>query len=114
MIANNQPITATTNLYLDPLTMRIVYLTQGAEFPVKTMVLDDGKLRLFAPNTFTKILFTGELPRDLSAQNCWDFQLQINESKKLSLIRVKTPAVTTAASTTENSQLANDSRAVAA
>jgi hypothetical protein len=78
-----------TNIFLDPSTKRIVYLSTGSEFPVKAMVIDDGKLTLFSQNSVAKIVSTAELPRELNAQNCWEFQLQVNPDKSLSVFPVK-------------------------
>jgi hypothetical protein len=80
-----------TNLYADPLTGRIVYLSTGAEFPTKSMVIDNGALRLFAPNTVVKVPFTEPLPPELNAQNCWDYVVKRSETQQLSVLRVASP-----------------------
>jgi hypothetical protein len=79
----------TTNLYADPLTGRIVYLSEGSEFPTKSMVIDNGALRLFAPNTVVKVPFTEPLPPELNAQNSWDFALKRSDTQQLSVVRVE-------------------------
>ncbi len=83
-------MTTTTNLYADPLTGRLVYLSTGIEFPTKSMVVDNGALRLFAPNTVVKVLFTEPLPPELNAQNCWDYALKRSDTQQLSVVRVET------------------------
>jgi hypothetical protein len=82
----------TTNLDADPQTGRIVYLSTGTEFPTKSMVIDKGSLRLFAPNTVVKVSFTELLPTELNAQNCWDYAIKRSDSQQLSVVRVDTPS----------------------
>lgn len=81
-----------THIYLDPQTARIVYFSQGDEFPSKSMVIDHGKLRLFAPNTLVKLAYIAELPKALNAQNCWQFMVKnsaaAGESPQLSIVRL--------------------------
>jgi hypothetical protein len=88
-----------TNLYADPLTGRIVYLSTGTEFPTKSMVIDNGALRLFAPNTVVKVPFTEPLPPELSAQNCWDYAVKRSDTQQLSVVRIEAPQPQTAQAT---------------
>jgi hypothetical protein len=81
--------TTLTNLYADPLTGRIVYLSTGTEFPTKSMVIDNGTLRLFAPNTVVKMHFSKPLPPELNAQNCWDYAVKRSDTQQLSVVRVE-------------------------
>jgi hypothetical protein len=104
----------TTNLYIDPLTARIVYLTQGTEFPVKSMVISDGKLTLFALNSVAKIAHLGELPKELNAQNCWSFQVRFDEDKKISVIPAQNVLIKNTPSSVEVKQSLAEDRAIAA
>ena len=79
----------TTHLYIDPLTARIVYQTTGAEFPTKSMVLDDGKLRLFAPNTVVKLDFAGTLPTELNNQNAWDYRVLADNQGAYTVVKAE-------------------------
>lgn len=93
-------MTTTTNLYADPQTGRIVYLSTGAEFPTKSMVIDKGELRLFAPNTVVKVPFNEPLPAEFNAQNCWDYAVvrgdKRSDTQQLSVVRVDAPSPQTA------------------
>lgn len=66
-----------TNLYIDPHTRRIAYLSEQREFPSKVMILDRGCLLLFTPDSLEKLIYEGALPLNLNAQTCWNFKVTV-------------------------------------
>ena len=90
------------NLYIDPNTDRIVYLSAGEDYPSKSMVIDQGRFYLFTPSTIKKMVFEGAIPANLHAQNCWHFQMQQGNIVCLDL-----PPPVAASPTTTNSNANN-------
>ena len=65
------------NLYIDPTTRRIAYMTSGLETPSFAMLVEGGRKTLFTPETLLKVEYSGTIPPALNVQTGWAFQLSL-------------------------------------
>lgn len=78
-IERKSPINAErANLYLDPVTKRVVYVSTGDDVPTRCFVYEGAKLeveRVFTPSMLEHVAYAGALPERLHAQNSWNYKL---------------------------------------
>ena len=79
--AEEKPL-ATTNLYIDPASRHIAYMSASDDMPTRIFIYEDAKggkgfevERSFTPPMLQKIVFNGKIPKHMYAQNCWAYQL---------------------------------------
>ncbi len=67
------------NLYIDPITQRVVYLSAIDKQPTRCFVYEGANLeieRIFTPATLAHVVYSGALPIGMYAQNSWGYKLQ--------------------------------------
>ena len=76
---NATPLSDVTNLYIDPLTQRVVYASAVDTQPTRSFVYEGNKLeieKIFTPVTLAHVVYPRALPAGMYAQNSWGFKLK--------------------------------------
>jgi len=60
-------------LMIDPASRRVAWFSPDGILPERVFVVDGPRQHLFSPATCEVLEFSGELPRELTAQNCWQY-----------------------------------------
>lgn len=70
------------NLYLDPNTQRVAYMSAGEDVPTRCFVYEGAKQeveRVFTPGMLRHVAFAGVVPERMFAQNSWGYKLRGEE-----------------------------------